>query len=525
MAAGAALLGGCGSSSGVSGGSVTGSTGEGGSATLSAAGLRAEVQRMCDMGVRLTGSPAHQAFIDYLESEMQAVGAQVIRDPYSFTRWQARHWSLAHLGEGGAATPITTAGYFPYSGNTDAAGIEGDLVVIDLPIESVSVNVNNPADVAAFAGAISTALLPTLQAALAAVPGGVSGRIVMVNGLVPPALTGIFLPFLTYAKPEDAVRMASGDFKRAWLGGLVFSNFLDPIRQAGAIGAVFNLDNSPDCARGQYLPFFSPLNTLPALLVDRVVGAGLREMAAAGTTRLRLVLEADLYPDTVSDSLVAILPGASDENMIINTHTDGQNAFEENGGIACLAIARHYAAIPQAQRPRTLVFAMVTGHMGPDLPQTQGFVDRFPELIAKAACGITIEHFGATEWQDAAAGYAPTGAPEFGGCFHSITQIALVATESYMASPLNGIALLRPIGTIYFGVGAPLHQAGVPSLGYLTGPNYLVTISPDHEMSKLDEQRMLQETEWIIDTLHRLETVPAATLKLGLVPTPGLPGV
>jgi hypothetical protein len=76
--------------------------------------------------------------------------------------------------------------------------------------------------------------------------------------------------------------------------------------------------------------------------------------------------------------------------------------------------------------------------------------------------------------------------------------------------------LLRPIFDTrwpppYFGVGAPLHQAGVPSIGYLTGPNYLITISEDGEMSKLDPERMRLETEWVINTLHRL---PAWKLRL-----------
>ncbi|HVT34590.1 MAG TPA: hypothetical protein VHE37_03330 [Nevskiaceae bacterium] len=489
------------------------------SAMASADELRAMVQNMVDMGPRLTGSSAHNRFIDWLEAQMQALGMQVIRDPYSFTRWQAREWSLAVL-EADGNIPIGTAGYFPYSGSTGGAGIEGELVSIDLPIEDITANITQPADLVQFVSTLSQALLPSLQAALGAVQGGVSGAIVLVNGLVPPALTGIFAPFLSYAKSSDLATLLTSDYKRTWLGGLLFANLLDPIRQAGAAGAIFNIDASPECARGQYLPFSSPLNTLPALLVDRVVGADLRARAAARPT-VRLILVADTFPDTRSDSLVGILPGASDENMILNTHTDGQNAFEENGGIACIAIARHYAAIPQAQRPRALVFSLVTGHMGPDLPQTQGFVDRFPDLIAKAACGITIEHFGATNWEDDAAGYHATGSPEFGGAFHSVTPVGDIAAQAYQASPLSGIALLRPIGNTYFGVGAPLHQAGVPSIGYLTGPNYLVTISANGEMDKLDPQRMQQETAWIIDTLHRLETVPAATLKQGV----GLPGI
>jgi hypothetical protein len=147
---------------------------------------------------------------------------------------------------------------------------------------------------------------------------------------------------------------------------------------------------------------------------------------------------------------------------------------------------------------------------------------------------------GATEWLDDARGYHPTGRSEFAAAFQSETLISKIARESYEASPLTGVSLLRPIfdtpiarilarenyrarllprifdtrwPPAYFGVGAPLHQAGVPSIGYLTGPDYLVTISEDGEMSKFDQDRMRRETEWVIETLHRLETVPRGNLR------------
>src|SRR5439155_1185445 len=59
-------------------------------------------------------------------------------------------------------------------------------------------------------------------------------------------------------------------------------------------------------------------------------------------------------------AVTAILPGASDETIIFNTHTDGQGFVEENGGVAFVHLARHFAS----RRPRrTLVFAAWPGHM------------------------------------------------------------------------------------------------------------------------------------------------------------------
>ena len=62
---------------------------------------------------------------------------------------------------------------------------------------------------------------------------------------------------------------------------------------------------------------------------------------------------------------MATLPGASDEQIVVMTHTDGyfQAATDNNAGMAsALEIARHYAAMPQAQRPRTMVFIQFPDH-------------------------------------------------------------------------------------------------------------------------------------------------------------------
>jgi hypothetical protein len=334
----------------------------------------------------------------------------------------------------------------------------------------------------------------------------VRNAIVLVSGFIPLIRKTIFLPSLTYAKNDDLDRLDESDseseFKRPWLGGqLFFKGVLDVLKRFGAAGAVFHLDASHENAQGQYVPFSSELNCVPAVLVDREVGNDLRQRAAY-CPKARLTLDAHEFKEARTGNLVAKLPGKSDRCMIISTHTDGQNAIEENGAIACIAIAEHYAQLPKKERPRTLIFNLVTGHMGPNLPQTQGFVERHPELIRKATCAITLEHLGATEWiDDDKKGYKATGRPEFAAAFHSETPIRRYLMRSYKDTPLlTGIALLRPffdtpmarflardnylakllrpiVATrglpAYLGVGAPLHQAGVPSIGYLTGPNYL----------------------------------------------------
>src|SRR5438067_1351891 len=63
-------------------------------------------------------------------------------------------------------------------------------------------------------------------------------------------------------------------------------------------------------------------------------------------------------------TVTAILPGASREAILFNTHTDGQGFAEENGGVAFVQLARHFGSLPRGKRlKRTLVFAAWPGHM------------------------------------------------------------------------------------------------------------------------------------------------------------------
>ncbi len=55
----------------------------------------------------------------------------------------------------------------------------------------------------------------------------------------------------------------------------------------------------------------------------------------------------------------------SDEQIVVVTHTDGffQGAMDNASGMATgIDIARHYAAMPRAQRPRTMVFMALPDH-------------------------------------------------------------------------------------------------------------------------------------------------------------------
>lgn len=459
------------------------------------------VKQMVDLGPRLTATSPHLNFIDGLEEGFRGAGLSVTRDPQPFQQWLAQDFALEVAGK-----PVPVASYYTYSGKTGPQGVSGDLAYAG-PIPSPP---SDPNAIPAYMESLPTAI----EALLAAVPGGVSGRIVLMDAPIAALTSGGFDPLLTYRYDPDHTISETGDYKRAWTT-LASLPRLDPFKAAGAAGAVFALDASAANARGQYTPFIWGYFDLPALIVDRETGARLRAQAVT-SPKATLTLTASLT-NTKSDSLVAILPGATDEILVVNTHTDGQNAFEENAGIACVALAEHFASLPKSARRRTLVFSCVTGHFsGGGQPQTQGFIDDHPDLIARTAAAITIEHFGSSEWNDDSSGYHPTGQVEIAAIFHSQTPIFLPAIDSLNATNLVRSELLRPAAITFFGVGASLHQKGVPSIAFIAGPNYLLALDGDQgHIDKLDAGRFAREIRWTADLLKRLDKIPAAQLAAG----------
>ena len=152
--------------------------------------------------------------------------------------------------------------------------------------------------------------------------------------------------------------------------------------------------------------------------------------------------------------------GNTAQNIIINTHTDGPNATEENGGLGLVALARHLASLPS--RNHDMYFALVTGRF--QLPQftqtipnpknaeigndaTSVWMLDHPNIYQAATLGVTVKHLGATMWtNDPATGqYVPTGGFEWGTTYtmqRDITSPANAEQTAYLAAvtAVNGRA-------------------------------------------------------------------------------------
>ncbi|HYZ30412.1 MAG TPA: hypothetical protein VE570_15220, partial [Thermoleophilaceae bacterium] len=178
----------------------------------SAAQIHEDVARMVGFGPRLTGTRAHNEFIDWVQDELERAGCvSYPRDEKPFTYWNAQRWSLEMLG-GPAPGPVKTAYYFPRSGETPDAGITGKLV----PIERAD---------------------------------QVAGNVALIDLKLPPQLTeSFFISMMQGYHWSGHLPEPSRDYRRVWVATVGPGQALARAQELGAIGAVFVLDASPAAA-------------------------------------------------------------------------------------------------------------------------------------------------------------------------------------------------------------------------------------------------------------------------------------
>jgi hypothetical protein len=518
----------------------------------------AEVERVNrEMGpTRLTGSPEHARFVAWLKAELQRAltpaGGTVFEEAFeNYPRWTARSWSLQVAGR-----EVPVASYFPYctGGFTGArspiapapalaaAGTGGHYPHADggqARLIPPAPGAEGPlADVGVFTG-----------------PGSVdwtkaAGRIALVRVSV-EALSNL-VPRGSYTVNgtwQDGHAEAGPYASAPAPTSTIFSPPDIPnATRAGVKGVILVWQGiSAGNAAGQYNPFTVPFSSwpasspagsdpaatqggIPALWVDETVGTRLvRDAAAGAPCRLKL----DAVIEQVSTSTVwALLPGArhgeaDEEILVCNTHSDGPNIAEENGGIAVVNMARYFAALRPAERPRTMVFMASTGHFGHRfLGSGRDWIAQHPQIMARTVGCLTLEHFGCRDWEDVREGetlrFAPTGRPLQSQIF--VTAPSFQARTPGPADP----ALKRIVdealstskdraavlsGGAFLGEGGGFHAAGVPTVGFLPAPQYLCAMAPDGEISKLDPAIFHDQLQLSAKCLLSMQTASATALK------------
>jgi hypothetical protein len=432
---------------------------------------------MAGLGPKYTGNKAHTTFVDFLETQMKSYGLDVAREHYTVPeRWDAKRWEIAIAPASGSSFKAPVTSYFPYSGHTPAAGATGELV---------------------YAGSAPNFTLDGLQGKVALVDfkAGVRdwSKEYKVWGVNPPGETF-----------PSSVRPARGGV-----------NDLTQFAKAGAVGVIIGWTDVSDAnAADQYTPFSRPHQGMPSLYVGRNTLAKLKALAGTGA-KATVVLEADIVPNAPTDTVIATLPGSSsDEVIIVNTHTDGPNATEENGGVGLVTLAKYFSKIPKADRKRTLVFPMTTGHFAsPWVPSIRGFIEKYPDTMKKAVAALTVEHLGCLEWMDdAQMNYKATGKNEWSVAITPSSGTGMALVDALKGSR-DRCGVVNPVAGGFLGEGSALSRAGIPTIGYIPQPNYLLAGPANGCIEKLSGDLMYSQLQVFAKLIHTMDGMSKEQLK------------
>jgi hypothetical protein len=121
-----------------------------------------------------------------------------------------------------------------------------------------------------------------------------------------------------------------------------------------------------------------------------------RAAAAPGSPEVRaqVALKSETKTNLQAINAVAVIPGKSDEVLILDAHADAwfDGAGDNGDGLSVLiALARHFAK-PANKPDRTLALIASAGHHTSGINGPRGFMAANPELARRAILAVNIEH-------------------------------------------------------------------------------------------------------------------------------------
>jgi hypothetical protein len=466
--------------------------------------LLADNKVMADLGERPTGSQAQLRFIEWLEQSMGRLpGMQMGAIGYDINRWVEGGASLQAAAPGQKFTSLPLSGAVPYGAPTPRRGVTGKLVYVPW----------------------GTALSAQ----------DIEGKVVVrdaVPGTVPYAAFRA-VSWFEWDPSGSLVADAPGTYERDFAGYNQRIIDLDDAAKGKAAAIVFVHGFPRAQVLDHYAPYEGTAWKVPAVYLGVDEGEKLKELAAHdGTARVALVAS---QVETPTRTVVATLPGASSERIVIESHTDGMSAVWDNGPIAILALARHFAALPQECRPRTLQFVFTTAHL---YQRLAGGADRGggAEQVARqldedygngtVAMAFALEHLGAREYEAVARPalpgryLRPTGRNELNTLFvgespYLVQQVIRGVVDrdiqrTFVMRGADAPGATIPPHNSYGGEGGAYQQHLIPTIALVTGPWTLY--NPSFGMEAIDGDLMRQQTLLFADLIHALAGQPRELL-------------
>lgn len=171
-------------------------------------------------------------------------------------------------------------------------------------------------------------------------------------------------------------------------------------RGAAAIVWVFGMLGNPEMqpmGRTYPIPAFT-LGNNDGNMIEGMIGGGENPV-------LHLRSDVEHVPGLRSADVLGVLPGTTDENIVIVAHIDSffEGALDNASGIAgMVALAEYFANVPQAERRRNMIFVGLCCHhdvYGLDGAPTASrwMVEEMRDELDKAALVVNMEHLSQTQ--------------------------------------------------------------------------------------------------------------------------------
>jgi hypothetical protein len=440
-----------------------------------------------ELGVRATAAPSHRRYLRWLRRQLRDVpGITINVDRFPIApRQLERGAHLAIVGTDGVRRPIRVAGPVPYTQLTRSRGVTAPMLYLPNGQEITT--------------AVAAGHIVVRERAIVGLPYRTLQSVAHL-WYDPRATLDPDAPY----ERENLSRQTLEDLRAA--------------RDAGAAGLVMIEPFPREQIAGQYQPYRGEVFAVPAVVLGADEGSALLDTLRAGPARGTIAVRGSQGSATTWN-LIGTLAGSGPEKIVVASHTDGVNPIWDNGPLAMLALARHFASLPLACRPKALEFAFTSAH----LYLSQHGADRYAAGLdcPSVSLVVVLEHLGATEFDavprtDTGPGrvLVPTGAPELTFVFATPTASLLEAMRARIVGhDLERMAIVPFTAGIANGEGRSYDPLGFPTLAAIAGPWTLR--NPAFGMETVDVEAMRNMTLAFRDVIVDLQDAPRAATSGG----------
>jgi hypothetical protein len=295
---------------------------------------------------RITGTPYYEETQQWIEQQFRKFGVDTRRQAFDLPPvWFPDSWEMS-ASSGGRTVTLKTAQPTLRSPGTGDRGIDG---------EAVYVGLGSPSEVRR---------------------SDLRGKVVFVYSTPTPSA-------LRHSASTD------GTMKRLQDSG------------AAAVVIILGLPGNVTTQLWGSHGEDQALDPVPTFSVGTDDGFAVRRMLEAEpSVKVHLALHVQTRSGLKPAAVWGVLPGRTDENILIMAHPDGffQGGLDNASGVAVmLGLAEYFSGIPKEQRRRTITFLSTVGH---HVSKDVGLLwmhDNMKEFWAKTALIINAEHVATTQ--------------------------------------------------------------------------------------------------------------------------------